>query len=111
MCATSSSTAAQRQRVAVKQRSVAGLGNGAVGADEGDVKAQGLRHGKRKAVPASGGQCNLHAQRVRPAQGGEVARAYLEVGIQQRSINIDCNQANGGHYTRFYNFCLSNLGC
>src|SRR5271165_1237384 len=83
------------QKVPVKEFAASRACHGAIGADETELEAERFRDGQGEFVPATSDQCNLHASVICPAQGIQVGRGDLDLGIQQRAININGDEADG----------------
>ncbi len=67
----------------------------AIGADQPQVEAQRLRDWQGELVPAPSSQHDLNAGFVRPAQGIQIGVGDLDLGVQQRAININGDEADG----------------
>src|ERR687887_129086 len=84
----------------MKQLAASGLSDGAVRANEPQLKSQRLRHGKSKGMSAPGDQHDVHAGLMCGAQCVQVCLSDLVIGVEQSPVNINGEQANAGsHYT------------
>ena len=79
----------------MKQLAAGGTRHRAIGADQPQVEAQRLRDRQGELVPAPGSQHDLNAGFVRPTQGIQIGVGNLDLGVQERAINIDGDEANG----------------
>jgi hypothetical protein len=76
-----------------------GAGHSPVGADEGEgvVEAEGAQDAHGVGVAAAGGDDDLDAGGVRGVEGGEGARGDVAVLVEEGSVHVDCDEADGGH--------------
>ncbi len=83
-----------RQQVAMEQLAPAGLRYRAVAADQPDVKAKGSRYGHSEGMTAPRAEHNLNPGRVCPTECSEIGLGNLEIGVQQRPIDIKRDESN-----------------
>ena len=74
-------------------------GHRPVGADEGEgvVQAEGTQDAHGVGVAATGGDDDLDAGCVGGVEGGEGARGDVAVLVEEGSVHVDCDEADGGH--------------
>ncbi len=72
-----------------------GADDGAVGADDGGcgLQAQVAEHVHGEAVAAAGGDHDFDTGGFREAEGGEVAGTDLAGGVEERSVEVDGDEA------------------
>jgi len=74
----------------------------AIRADQPEVEAELLHNGQGKSVTTSGDYDDFDTQRVSAAKRCEIGFGDLELGIEERPVNIDGNEAKGiGGHTQF----------
>ena len=89
-----------------------GLRNCTVGTDEPEIKAESLRDGHRERVTASRDQNDLDTGVMRVPQRAEIRCGNLELGVQQRAIDVDGDKANGSfHWIDFTSRSRDRLRC
>ena len=90
------------EQVAVESFSGKGAGDGAVGADQPEIKSQLLSDGQGKGVAASGDQDDLDALGMRAPEGREIGFGNLKFRVEQGAVDVDGNEAEGiGGHSQF----------
>ena len=85
----------ERQVSAMNEFGADGADDGAVGADDGRcvVQVQVAEDAHGEAVAAAGGDDDFDAGRLGETEGGEVAGADLAGGVEERSVEVDGDEA------------------
>jgi len=72
-----------------------GPGHSTVRTDQPQVETQLFGDGKRERVAASRDQHDFNSGRMRAAQRGQIAFGDLKLWIEQRTVDIRCQQPDG----------------
>jgi hypothetical protein len=88
-----------REQVAVKGFASQRSGDGAIRADQPEIKSQLLSDGQGKGVAASGDQDDLDALAMRAPERCKIGLGNLEFRIEQGAVYVDGDEAeaSGGH--------------
>ncbi len=84
-----------RHEVAMESFAAERSGDGAVGADEPEVEPKLLCNGEGKGVAATGDENDFDTGGVGAAKGGEIAVRNFELGVEEGSVDVGGNEADG----------------
>jgi hypothetical protein len=77
--------------------------DGTIGADQPQVESKLLGDRQSESVTPAGDQDHFNSFLIGPLQGFQVLLGYSELRVQQGTVNVDGNQANGRIHCRDFN--------
>ena len=83
------------EHIAIESLTGEGTRDRSIGADEPEIEAELLRDGQGEIMAAAGDEHNFDAHLTSAAQRGHIGLGYLKLGVEQGTVDVECQQADG----------------